>query len=140
MNAGRAGIVESETGAPMRKKRGVPEDIWVRCAECSATLFRKHYEQADRVCPECDHHGYVPAQARIEQLLDTGSFEEWYAEISPVDPLSFADKKPYLDRLRAEQEKTGLREACIVGRGYMRGRPLVMSVQTRVVTGRSRAV
>lgn len=112
----------------MRKKRGVPEGLWVRCEECEAILFRKHHDQGDRVCPQCGHHGYVPAQARVEQLLDAGSFEEWFPEVSPVDPLSFSDKMPYPERLRAEQKKTGLREACIVGRGYMRGRPLVFGL------------
>lgn len=128
MTEARSGVVESEAGAPMRKKRGVPENIWVRCEGCGETLFRKHFDQADRVCPECGYHAYLPALARIEQLLDAGSFEEWYGELSPVDPLSFSDKKPYPERLRAEQKKTGLREACIVGRGYMRGRPMVFGL------------
>ena len=42
--------------------------------------------------------------------------------------MEFKDKKPYKDRLVAEQAKTGLREACVIGRGYMRGRPLVLGV------------
>ena len=77
------------------------------------------------MCPECDHHFYVSSQTRISQLLDEDSFEEWFADLAPADPLEFADKKPYKERLKAEQAKTGLREACVVGRGYMRGRPLV---------------
>lgn len=80
------------------------------------------------MCPECSHHFYVPARARIEQLFDADSFEEWYTEILPVDPLNFADKKPYKDRLVSEQKKTGLTDACIVGKGYMRGRPLIFGL------------
>ncbi len=110
------------------KKRGVPENIWVRCDGCEEILFRKHLEQANRVCPKCDHHFYVPADLRIAHLLDTDSFEEWFAELSPCDPLGFKDKKSYADRLVAEQAKTGLREACLVGRGYMRGRPLIFGL------------
>jgi acetyl-CoA carboxylase carboxyl transferase subunit beta len=48
--------------------------------------------------------------------------------LSSLDPLSFVDKKPYAERLAAERKKTGLREACLVGRGYMRGRPLVFGL------------
>jgi len=48
--------------------------------------------------------------------------------LSPCDPLEFKDKKPYKDRLVTEQAKTRLREACMIGRGYMRGRPLVLGV------------
>jgi len=71
---------------------------------------------------------YVAAPARINQLLDEDSFEEWFDEIRPCDPLGFQDKKPYSERLQAEQSKTGMHEACIVGRGYMRGRPLVFGL------------
>jgi acetyl-CoA carboxylase carboxyl transferase subunit beta len=119
------------TGGPAKQpKRGVPEGLWIRCPGCQeagfeATVFRKHVEQNQGVCPKCHHHFYVSSQTRIKQLLDEDSFEEWFADLSPCDPLEFADKKPYRERLVEEQARTGLKEACIVGRGYMRGRPLV---------------
>ncbi len=127
-------LEQTETTAKMsdadtpRKKRGVPEGLWIRCEGCGATVFRKQVEQGLGLCPECGHHFYVSAQSRIQQLLDTDSFEEWFAELSPSDPLGFADKKPYKDRLIEEQNKTGLRDACLVGRGYMRGRSLVFCI------------
>ena len=42
---------------------------------------------------------------RVRQLLDPDSFEEWFEELAPGDPLKFADKKPYRERLSAEQKK-----------------------------------
>ncbi|MGE4001362.1 MAG: acetyl-CoA carboxylase, carboxyltransferase subunit beta [Planctomycetaceae bacterium] len=111
-----------------RRKRGVPEGLWIRCDGCAATVFRKQVEQGLGLCPECGHHFSVSARVRIQQLLDTDSFEEWFGDISPCDPLGFADKKPYKERLVAEQQRTGLRDACLVGRGYMRGRPLVFCI------------
>lgn len=115
---------------PPRRKRGVPEGLWVRCDGCGATVYRKTVDERMGVCPEagCNHHFYISARTRIEQLLDAESFEEWYADLSSLDPLGFADRKPYKERLVDEQKKTGLREACIVGRGYLRGRPLVCGV------------
>lgn len=120
---------EPQTSSP-RRKRGVPEGLWLRCDGCGATVFKKTVEERMGVCPEpgCAYHFYVPARARIQQLLDADSFEEWFAELSPLDPLEFADRIAYRDRLKAEQTKTGLKEACIVGRGYLRGRPLVCAV------------
>ena len=111
-----------------RRKRGVPEGLWLRCDSCSATIFRKQVEKMLHMCPECGHHFYVPADRRIAQLLDEESFEEWYAEMSSLDPLGFSDKKPYKQRLVDEQKKTGMRDACVVGRGYMKGRPLVFGL------------
>ena len=100
----------------------------MRCDGCHATVFRKVVEAKLGVCPECDHYFYVPAAERIRQLLDEESFEEWFDELRPKDPLGFVDRKPYVERLVAEQARTGLTEACIVGRGYMRGRPLAFGI------------
>lgn len=122
-----AGSPDENPSTP-RKKRGVPEGLWLRCESCSVTIFRKHLEKNFRVCAECGHHFYVSAPVRIQQLLDEGSFEEWHADLSPRDPLGFADKRPYPERVVEEQKKTGLREACLVGKGYMRGRPLVLGL------------
>ena len=128
MSAAQRQDLESWQRMNIRPKRGVPEGLWLRCDSCSATVFRKQVDDALGVCPECDHHFYVSAADRIAQLLDEDSFEEWYADMSPSDPLQFADKKTYADRLVAEQAKTGTRDACVVGRGYMRGRPLVFGL------------
>jgi acetyl-CoA carboxylase carboxyl transferase subunit beta len=102
----------------------------MRCDGCGATVFRKTVDERLGICPEpgCQHHFYISARRRIELLLDQDSFEEWYGGMQSKDPLEFNDRKPYPARLKDEQKKTGLREACIVGRGYLRGRPLVCGV------------
>jgi acetyl-CoA carboxylase carboxyl transferase subunit beta len=111
-----------------RPKRGVPEGLWVRCPGCQATIFRKEAERLLGVCPECDYHWYVSAEERIRQLLDEGTFEEWDARLMPTDPLGFSDKKPYPDRIRDDQERTGLREAAVVGAGMIRARRVAFGV------------
>jgi acetyl-CoA carboxylase carboxyl transferase subunit beta len=128
MSTGPKSDTESWIGHVKRRKRGVPEGLWIRCNGCQATVFRNQVEKALGVCPECGYHFYVSAATRIAQLLDADSFEEWFANLSPCDPLEFSDKKPYRERLVEEQKRTGLREACVVGRGYMRGRPLVFGL------------
>lgn len=109
-------------------KRGVPEGLWKRCPGCNQTIFRKEAEKRLGVCPECDYHWYVPAQERIRQTLDEGTFEEWDAELAPTDPLEFVDKQPYKERLRMEQQRTGLRDAAVVGAGMVRGRRVAFGV------------
>ncbi len=111
-----------------RPKRGIPEGLWIRCPQCKATIFRKEAESRFNVCPECDHHFYVPAQERIRQLLDEESFEEWFTNLIPKDPLEFRDRLPYHERVSAEQAKTGLSDAAVVGKGFIRGRPVVFCV------------
>jgi acetyl-CoA carboxylase carboxyl transferase subunit beta len=111
-----------------RPKRGVPEGLWIRCPQCKATVFRKEAESRFNVCPECGYHFYMPAKERIRQLLDEESFEEWYTDLRPRDFLGFKDRRPYADRLTAEQAKTGMHDAAVVGKGYIRGRPVVFGV------------
>jgi acetyl-CoA carboxylase carboxyl transferase subunit beta len=111
-----------------RPKRGVPEGLWLRCPQCKATVFRKEAEARLNVCPECEYHFYLPARDRIAQLLDADSFEEWFTDLRPVDALGFQDRIPYAERLAAEQAKTGMPDAAVVGRGFVRGRPVVFGV------------
>ncbi len=110
------------------KKRGVPEGLWIRCDSCHNTVFRAQVERNLHLCPDCGHHFTVPGQVRVQQLLDEDSFEEWWTDLEPSDPLGFVDSKPYKDRLKSEQKRTGMKEACVVGRGYLRGRPLVLGL------------
>ena len=111
-----------------RPKRGVPEGLWIRCPQCKATIFRKEAESRFNVCPECSYHFYLPAHERIRQLLDEDSFEEWFTVLRPLDPLEFRDRIPYAQRLEAEQAKTGMLDAAVVGKGFIRGRPVVFGV------------
>jgi len=111
-----------------RPKRGVPEGLWKRCPGCQQTIFRKEAEKRLGVCPECDYHWYVSAQERIRQVLDEGTFEEWDADLQSIDPLGFVDKIPYPQRLEEEQQRTGLKEAAVVGTGMIRARRVAFGV------------
>jgi acetyl-CoA carboxylase carboxyl transferase subunit beta len=117
-----------ETVRNPRKKRGVPEGLWLRCQGCQATLFTKAVEQRLGVCPECGYHFYVSAWERIRQVLDEGTFEEWDDVVLPLDPLQFADKKSYADRLVEEQKRTGLTDAAVTGCGMIRARRVAFGV------------
>ena len=122
---------DSAPGEPpqaRRPKRGVPEGLWQQCPGCQATIYKKEAQRRLNTCPECDYHLYVTAQERIQQVLDEGTFEEWFAGLRPGDPLSFADKKPYAERLKAEQRRTGLTEAAVVGTGMIRARRVAFGV------------
>jgi acetyl-CoA carboxylase carboxyl transferase subunit beta len=129
--AGEQPNLAGEPAAPERPKwykRGVPEGLWQLCPGCQGMIYRKEAEKRLNVCPECDHHWNVGACQRIEQLLDEGTFEEWHADLRPTDPLKFTDKKPYADRLKAEQKRTGLLDAAVVGSGMIRARRVAFGV------------
>jgi acetyl-CoA carboxylase carboxyl transferase subunit beta len=115
-------------GEPVSGKGGFPDGLWLRCDNCEKMLFRKVVEQALHVCPECQYHFRISARTRIEQLVDPGSFEEMFADVEPVDTLNFRDRKNYKDRLSAAQKETGEKEAVICGKGFIKGRPMMLAV------------
>ena len=122
-------------GPPMQgpaERQGVPQGLWLRCPQeqggCGEMLFRRVLEESLHVCPACQYHFRISARTRIAQLVDEGSFEERYADVEPLDPLKFTDKKNYKDRLVAEQKKTGNPDAVVCGKAFVKGRPIVMAV------------
>src|SRR5687768_10100613 len=115
-------------GPKMQKSEGIPEGLWLRCPDCGDMLFRKVVEEALNVCPKCQYHFRISARKRIEQLVDPGSFEEMFEDVEPTDPLEFVDKKPYDARLKAEQAKTGNKDAVVCGKGFIKGRPIMLAV------------
>ena len=120
--------LSTDKPAPSRPKRGVPEGLWRRCPECGETIYGKEADQQLGTYPQCDHHFYVTAIERIGQVLDGGTFEELFCDMAAADPLNFADKKAYRDRLKAEQKRTGLTEAAVVGTGMIRARRVAFGV------------
>ena len=114
------------TETPPVAKKAVPDGLWTQCPECEETIFRKSLEANLMVCPKCDHHMRVSARRRIEQLLDAGTFEPLDADMQPMDPLGFVDQKPYIDRLKDTQRKSGEIDGVQTGTGFIKGRKVAL--------------
>ncbi|MGZ8422165.1 MAG: acetyl-CoA carboxylase, carboxyltransferase subunit beta, partial [Nitrospira sp.] len=65
---------------------------------------------------------------RINLLVDLGTFKEWDADLEPQDPLQFQDTRSYKDRIKAQQEKTGRKDAMVIGQGAINGRKVALCV------------
>ena len=119
-----------------KRKRGVPEGLWMRCPGCQATVFRKEAQRRLSTCPECNYHWALTAQERIAQTLDEGTFEEWDSDLIALDPLNFCDRKSYKDRLRDDRLATGLKDAAVTGCGRVRARKVAFAVtDSRFIMG-----
>lgn len=106
----------------------MPDGLWTRCDGCKSVVYKKAVEEKLNVCPECNYHFRMAARDRIRILLDENSFAEYWADMLPEDPLSFKDRKAYKDRVAAEQQKTGLKEAAIVGKGTIEGKEVIFGI------------
>ncbi len=115
-------------GFSLRRRRDVPEGLWMRCQNCGAMLYRKAVTDNLHVCPECQQHFRIDARTRIEMLVDPGSFEEEDEKLESADPLKFKDLKSYKSRLVDQQKKTGLKDAVVCGKAFIKGRPISLAV------------
>lgn len=113
---------------PTARRMEVPPGLWVRCNNCGAMVYRRILEEELHVCPECDYHHRVDARTRVRQLNDPETFEEFLPNLESSDPLRFTDRISYRDRLRKVRKDTGESEAIIVGKGFIKGRPVIMGV------------
>jgi len=110
------------------RRNAYPPDLWTKCPSCESMLFNKQLDKAMRVCPTCGHHFRLSAGARLELLLDSGTWTERDAGLQSVDVLGFVDQKPYPDRLAAAQASTGMRDAAVWGTGSLGGVPIAICV------------
>lgn len=109
-----------------RQKKGVPEDLWTKCPQCEAILYRSELERQLDVCPKCGYHSRITAKQRLNIFLDRNKEKALIADdVLPVDILKFKDTKRYKDRITAAQKKTDEKEALLAMRGFLRGMPLV---------------
>lgn len=111
-----------------KETEGIPRGLWMRCSECKEMLFRKEVEANLSVCPNCQNHMRISARDRIAQLVDEGTFDELFGDLAPVDTLNFVDRKAYKDRLKSEQKESGEKDACVTGKAFIKGRPIMLAV------------
>jgi acetyl-CoA carboxylase carboxyl transferase subunit beta len=78
-----------------------------------------------RVCTSCGYHFTISSGERISSLVDEGTFEEMDLQLDSVDALGF---KGYVDKVKAYQAKTGLKEAVVTGRCIIEGIPSLIAV------------
>jgi acetyl-CoA carboxylase carboxyl transferase subunit beta len=104
------------------------EGMWLKCNHCREIVYRKEVDRNNKVCPKCEYHFPISVSERIALLTDLGTFKEWETDVEPTDPLQFTDSRSYRDRLKSQQEKTGRKDALIIGEGAINGRRTVLAV------------
>ncbi len=118
------------------KKKEIPDGLWTKCEECQETLYNKTLEENFRVCPKCNYHFVLSAYERINILFDKDTFAEFDKDMLSLDPLDFKGPKTYKEKLKQDQESTGLKDAVISGVGRINAREAVVAVtDSRFIMG-----
>jgi acetyl-CoA carboxylase carboxyl transferase subunit beta len=121
---------------PFAQKRDTPDNLWTKCPGCSEMLFTREYEENLSVCPRCEHHGRIGADARLAQLMDPG-FKLLDASRVREDPLKFRDSKKYVDRLKSARAANPHNDALTSALGTIGGHKAVLGVQEFAFMGGS---
>jgi len=116
-------------GFSLKPRKEMPEGLWTRCPGCEHMLYTSNVEENLNVCPECKYHFRIDAGTRIKYLADEDSFQQILGELTSNDPLDFKyrDTK-YKERLKADEKKSGGKEAIQIGKAFIKGRGVVLAV------------
>ena len=100
------------------KQNDVPTGIMTKCPKCKKIMYTKELSENLNVCFNCDHHLSLTAYKRIEAISDEGTFKEFDKGMTSANPLDFPG---YEDKIKKDQEKTGLDEAVVTGTAELGG-------------------
>ncbi|MBO9730934.1 MAG: acetyl-CoA carboxylase carboxyltransferase subunit beta [Chitinophaga sp.] len=109
------------------EKKEAPDGLWHKCPNCKKTVTVKDLKEHFYVCDKCNYHNRINSAEYFEIIFDNNQFEELFPNIYPTDFLGFKDLKPYGDRLKDAQKKSGLKDAMTVGSGKVLGNDLVVA-------------
>ncbi len=119
------------------KLKDIPDNLWLKCPNCSALLFKKDLIKNDEVCTNCEYHFFLPVEKRLELLFDDSKYIKIDLPKGLEDPLKFKDKGKYIDRIKEYRKKTGQEDAFIAGYGKINGNFAVIGVMNFFFMGGS---
>ena len=103
----------------------IPAGLLKKCNHCKAAIIAEDVKRDYYICPKCGEYFHVPSRVRLAMTVDEGTFEEWDPVMPPVNPMEY---KGYPEKLAALQEKTGLNEAVITGKGSIDGQETAIAI------------
>lgn len=104
-------------------KKELPDGLWVKCQQCNQMIYHKDLVKNLKVCPKCQYHFRIGAWERLNYLVDPGSFQELFANITSGDPIAFPG---YREKVAQTRKTTELTEGIVTGVGKIGGVPLAL--------------
>ncbi len=111
---------------PTEEKKDVPKGLWYK-SPTGKIVDAEQLESNFYVSPEDGYHVRIGSNEYFKILFDDNKFKELDKGMTSKDPLNFEDTKKYTDRLKAAQDKTGLKDAVRCAVGKSKGKDLVIA-------------
>ncbi len=120
-----------------KEKKETPEGLWHKCSNCKTVFTESEFVKNFYVCDRCSHHERIGSKEYFEILFDEGKFTELDTNLSSGDPLKFEDTKKYIDRVKATQKSSGLKDAVRTAHGKLEGMDFVIAAMDFAFIGGS---
>ena len=111
---------------PTEEKKDTPKGLWYKTPS-GKVIDTEELKKNLYVSPEDGYHVRIGSKEYFELFFDDNKFEELNKKLTAKDPLKFEDTKKYPDRLKAAQQKTGLKDAIRTAVGKSNGKDLVIA-------------
>ncbi|HEY9184833.1 MAG TPA: acetyl-CoA carboxylase, carboxyltransferase subunit beta [Salegentibacter sp.] len=111
---------------PTEHKKDVPKGLWYK-SPTGKIVDAEQLESNFYVSPEDGYHVRIGSKEYFKILFDDNEFKELDKNMTSKDPLGFKDTKKYTDRLKAAEDKTGLKDAVRTAVGNSKGKELVVA-------------
>lgn len=110
-----------------KEKKETPEGLWHKCNNCKTVFTQADFEKHAYVCDRCSFHERIGSEEYFQLIFDDGKYTELDADLTSGDPLNFTDTKKYVDRIKATQKATGLKDAIRTAHGKTEGIDFVVA-------------
>jgi len=97
------------------------------CSKCGIAHNSNEIKAALNTCPGCGLHYRMEPMERIEYLADKGSFKEFSASLSSLNPIELSG---YEEKLSVAEAKARMKDAVITGTCTIEGKPLILGVMS----------
>ena len=125
-------IPRPSVSAAATGEANVPDGILVKCTKCQRVIYNKLLG-AEKVCPSCGKHFRISAREMIGLVADSGSFEEFDAELVPENPIDFPQ---YVEKIAELGSKLDIKEAVVSGRCAIHGKDAMLcAMDSRFIMG-----
>ncbi|MDY2794184.1 MAG: acetyl-CoA carboxylase, carboxyltransferase subunit beta [Peptostreptococcus porci] len=103
----------------------IQPDVLIKCPECSNMIFKNDLSENLKICPTCGKYLKMNARERLKQILDKGSFVEYFRDKNIRDPLKFPK---YKEKQLVLRKVLNQDEAVVCGVGKIDGNRVVIAV------------
>lgn len=107
------------------QQKKIPDDLYIKCEECSHVVYYQDLDNNNYVCPNCNYHFRLKASQRLNYVVDKGTFREFNKSMKTKNALKFPK---YSEKISKVMQDTKLKEAVVTGYGEIKGIKCVIAV------------